>query len=148
MDLSSLGQDSVGTNLCTSPFGSMYLASIGVLADCDCSKTSLDPTKMPNQSLIPTIPTLIEIHMDDDPVEITFPVGGDTVSCVCGTADCKTWCDSEADMSIEFTDNITFLPITSNTNIFTWAPPTFTIKSLSEADIGFYSITVALKLSS
>lgn len=55
-------------------------------------------------TLAPDIPNLIEIHMDDNPYKIPLTLGYDTVSCVCGTADCSTFCNSDTDISVKFTD--------------------------------------------
>lgn len=122
------------------------MSSIGVLADCDCSKTSLDPAKMPDQPLTPSIPENIEIHMDDEPVEITFPLGGDTVSCTCGNADCSSYCNSDTDITAEFTDNLTGMTLSSD--VFRWESPKLIIKSTHKDEIGSYYVNLALKLLS
>lgn len=56
-------------------------------------------------NLIPNIPEDLQINLNEDPINIIFPCGYDTVSYNCGPADGYSFCDSISYCSAKFTDN-------------------------------------------
>lgn len=58
-------------------------------------------------NLAPNIPNHIFLNHDDADIQIDFILGYDTVSCNCGNADCFTQCNSDTDIIVKFTDNLT-----------------------------------------
>lgn len=85
------------------------------MADCECAETSLINRKMPlAPNLTPDIVKDLAIFVDGDSYEILFPLGYDTVSWNCGTADGYSFCGSDTGMVAKFTDGQTGMALSSS----------------------------------
>ena len=129
----------------------MAFSSIGVLADCDCTTTSMRADKMPLLDLGDEVQHA-QVQVGSEPFRVgPIKLTGDAVSFVCGNGDGFSFCGSDgspASTAISFIDASTGAPAAALPPFVAWDGEYFTLHATDISQVGVYSFEMRIGLVS